>query len=94
MPPGPVTVTSTVPANPGGLVAVICVGETTTTLLAAIVPKSTTVPPFRSVPVIVTVVPPVSGPTAKLMPVTTGWYAISPEINAGPTGLPMPVARS
>ena len=71
-PPGPVTVTSTMPADSAGLVAVICVGETTTTLLAAIVPKSTTVAPLKPTPVIVTGVPPAAGPCDGLMPVTVG----------------------
>ena len=57
MPSGVVTVTSTVPV-PAGLVAVIWVLDTTSTLVAATPPKSTAVAPLKFVPVIVTVVPP------------------------------------
>ena len=53
MPPGVVTVTSTVPV-PAGEVAVICVELLTTTPVAALVPKSTAVAPVRLVPVMVT----------------------------------------
>ncbi len=69
MPPGPVTVTSTVPV-PGGLTTVICVAETTSRLVAGVVPKSTSVAPVKPVPVIVTGVPPPNGPPTGLMPVT------------------------
>ena len=62
MPPGVTTVTSTTPAAPAGLVAVIWVSELTVKLLAATVPKSTAVAPVKPVPVIVTVVPPAAGP--------------------------------
>ena len=65
------TVTSTTPV-PAGLVAVICVAELTVKLLAATVPEFTAVAPVRSVPVIVTVVPPAAGPGVGLMPVTLG----------------------
>ena len=54
VPPGVVTVTSTVPV-PAGLSAVIVVSLTTVTLVAAVVPKSTAVAPVKPVPVIVTV---------------------------------------
>ena len=57
---------------PGGSTAVIVVSETTVKLVAGRVPKSTTVAPVRSVPVIVTVVPPVTGPSVGLMLVTVG----------------------
>ncbi len=43
--PEPVTVTSTVAAVSAGLVAVISIGETTTTLVAAVVPNFTAVAP-------------------------------------------------
>ena len=61
MPPGPVTVTCTMP-DPAGLTAVIFVADTTVTLVAGVVPKSTIVPPVKSVPVMVTVVPPAAEP--------------------------------
>ena len=44
VPAGVVTVTLTTPAVPAGLVAVMEVGETTTTPVAALVPKSTASP--------------------------------------------------
>ena len=62
VPPGVVTVTSTVPALPAGAVAVTCEALTTVTLVATFEPNSTAVAPVRLVPVIVTVVPPAVGP--------------------------------
>ena len=70
-PPGPVTVTLTMPV-PAGLTAVISVEDTTVTLVAGVEPKSTIIPPVRFVPVIVTVVPPAVEPFAGLMPVNVG----------------------
>ena len=58
VPPGVVTVTSTTPAVPAGLTAVIVVELTTMTLMAAVAPKSTTVAPPKLFPVMVTLVPP------------------------------------
>jgi hypothetical protein len=72
VPPGVVTVTSTVPALPGGAVAVICVAPFTVKVVAGIVPNLTAVAPERAVPVIVTLVPPAAGPEAGLTPVTVG----------------------
>ena len=71
VPPGVVTVTSTTPV-PGGSSAVIVVSETTVKLVAGVMPKSTAVAPVKAVPVIVTVVPPVTGPSVGLMLVTVG----------------------
>ena len=71
VPPAVVTVTSTVPAVPAGLVAVICVAVSLT-IVAGVVPNSTAVAPVRFVPVIVTVVPPAVGPDVGLTPVTVG----------------------
>jgi hypothetical protein len=71
-----VTVTSTAPAAvAAGLTAVIVVSGLDvlgTKLVAAVLPKSTTVAPVRLVPVIVTLVPPATGPVAGLIPVTVG----------------------
>ena len=67
-----VTVTSTVPAVPAGLVAVICVAELTVKPVAAAVPNSTAVAPVRFVPVMVTLVPPAVGPAVGLTAVTAG----------------------
>jgi hypothetical protein len=61
VPPAVVTCTSTVP-EPAGDVAVIEVGLSTVKLAAAVEPKLTAVAPARSVPVIVTNVPPAVGP--------------------------------
>ncbi len=72
VPPGVVTVTSTVPAVPAGAVAVSEVPDTTVMPVAAAVPNLTAVAPPRLVPVTVTVVPPVAGPEVGLTPVTVG----------------------
>ena len=71
MPPGVVTVTSTVPADSGGLVAVICVAVSLVTAAAA-PPNFTAVAPARFVPVIVTVVPPATDPQLGPTLTTTG----------------------
>ncbi len=72
VPPGVVTVTSTMPALPAGEVAVICVAPFTVKLVAAVPPKDTAVAPLSAVPVIVTLVPPAAGPEGGLTPVTAG----------------------
>jgi len=72
VPPAVVTVTFTGPAVPAGAVAVIWVAEFTTTFVAAFAPKRTDVAPVRFVPVIVTTVPPATGPLAGLSAVTVG----------------------
>ena len=71
VPPGVVTVTSTVPV-PAGDVAVILVELTTVKVVAASVPKCTAVAPVKAVPVMVTEVPPAVGPEVGLTPVTVG----------------------
>ena len=71
VPLGVVIVISTVPV-PGGAVAVSWVGPSALKSLAGVLPNSTSVVPERSVPVIVTVVPPESGPDVGLIPVTVG----------------------
>jgi hypothetical protein len=73
VPAGVVTVTSTVPmAVAAGAVAVIVVSLTTVKDAAAVEPKLTAVAPRKSVPVMVTRVPPTSGPLVGLTAVTTG----------------------
>jgi hypothetical protein len=57
-----VTVTVTAPALPAGVVAVICVALTTTTLVAAVPPNVAVAPATKFVPVIVTAVPPAVEP--------------------------------
>jgi hypothetical protein len=57
-----VTVTVTAPALPAGVVAVMLVLLTTTTFVAAVLPKVTVAPEAKFVPVIVTAVPPAVDP--------------------------------
>lgn len=71
VPLGVVTVTSAMPA-PAGEVAVICVGPSTEKLAADVAPKWTALADAKSVPVIVTLVPPAAGPDDGLTPVTVG----------------------
>ena len=66
------TVTLTVPADPDGTTAVIFVVEETVTLLARTVPNFTVAVDVNSVPVIVTIVPPVAGPFEGVSFVTVG----------------------
>ena len=61
-PPELVTVTVTPPAPPAGVVAVIVVLFTTTTFVDALLPNFTVAPLAKFVPVIVTAVPPATGP--------------------------------
>jgi hypothetical protein len=56
------TVTVTAPALSAGVVAVIDVALTTTTLAAAVLPNVTVAPEAKFVPVIVTAVPPAVDP--------------------------------
>ena len=72
MPPGVVTVTSTVPAAPAGDVAVIDVALFTVKLAAAVAPNFTLVAPVKPVPVMATLVPPAVGPPTGEMEVTMG----------------------
>jgi hypothetical protein len=67
-----VTVTVTAPALPAGVVAVIDVLLTTTTLVAAVLPNITVAPLAKLVPVMVTDVPPATGPVFGLTLVTVG----------------------
>ena len=67
-----VTVTVTAPALPAGVVAVIVVLLTTTTLVAAALPNVTAAPAAKFVPVIVTAVPPATGPLLGLTLLTVG----------------------
>jgi hypothetical protein len=67
-----VTVTDTAPALPAGVVAVIVVLFTTTTLVAAVLPNFTVAPAAKFVPVIVTAVPPATGPPFGATLLTVG----------------------
>jgi hypothetical protein len=80
VPPGVVTVILTIPAEPGGEVAVILVAELTVKLEALIIPNLTAVAPVNTVPVTVTEVPPTNGPLFGEMLVTVGTAA-----DTGPT---------
>ena len=70
-PPIVVTLTSTMPV-PAGVTAVICVDESTVNDVAAVGPNETNVAPVKFDPVIVTVVPPASGPVDGEIDETTG----------------------
>ena len=73
MPLGVLTVTSTVAAAvTSAEVAPIWVEEATVKLSAAAVPKLTAVAAVKPVPVMVSAVPPPSGPARGLMVVTDG----------------------
>jgi hypothetical protein len=78
-----VVVTSTLagPAEPAGVTAVIEVGETTVKLVAAAPPIVTAAAPVKSVPVIVTEVPPPVGPEFGEMLVTVGPTAGTTNVN-------------
>jgi hypothetical protein len=67
-----VTVTATAPAVLAGVVAVIDVLLTTTTLVAAVLPNFTVAPATKLVPVIVTAVPPAVDPLLGLTLLTVG----------------------
>jgi hypothetical protein len=67
-----VTVTVTTPALAAGVVAVMEVALTTTTLVAAVDPNFTVAPEAKFVPVMVTAVPPATGPLAGDTLVTVG----------------------
>jgi hypothetical protein len=85
VPPGPVTVTSTVPptfeALPAGAFAVIDVAEFTVTPVAALPPKATVSPAAKFVPVTVTAVAPATGPEAGETALTVGAPAGRPYVN-------------
>src|SRR5664279_5434809 len=65
------TVTVTAPM-PAGLTAVICVAEFTTKLAAGVLPNFTAVAPVKLVPVMTTLVPPLSGPDVGARPLIVG----------------------
>ena len=67
-----VTRTLAVPAEPGGVVAVIEVALTAVTPVAGVPPMVTAVAPVKPVPVIVTDWAPASGPDDGLRDVTVG----------------------
>ena len=70
-----VTAMATAPAACGGATAVMLVGELTVNDVAATPPNVTAVAPVNAVPVMVTEVPPESGPVAGATDVTAGAIA-------------------
>jgi hypothetical protein len=78
VPLGVVTVTSTCPTDElAGVVAVISVSLTTTTLVAAVPPMVTAVAPVKPVPVMVIGVPTETGPYVGEMLVTVGIVVVA-----------------
>ena len=71
-PPAVLTLRLTGPAVPAGETAVICVGDTTVNEAASTAPNLTAVAPVRLVPLMVTVVPPATGPRAGATEATVG----------------------
>jgi hypothetical protein len=73
VPPGVVTVTSTVPAVWAGDVTVMVVPlPPTVKVVTTVLPKLTAVAPVKLLPVMVTLVPPAIGPPVGETPVTVG----------------------
>jgi hypothetical protein len=72
VPPTVVTVTSTVPAELAGEVAVTSVSESTVKPAAGVVPKVTAAASLKPVPEIVTEVPPAVGPEVGAIELTVG----------------------
>lgn len=70
-----VTVTSTVPAIPAGVTTIMDVSETTVKAIAGFPPKNTAVASVKFEPVMVTVLPPESGPMSGLTDVMAGGNA-------------------
>ena len=69
---GLVTTTLTAPAELAGVVAVIWVGLTTVTAVAAALPKAIVAPARKPVPLMVTAVPPPVGPLVGEMVAIVG----------------------
>ena len=72
VPPGVVTVTSTVPCAAAGVNSTISVSVTDSKVVTSTDPNDTVVRPSRFVPVIVTVVPPSTEPCCTDSDVTVG----------------------
>src|ERR1700740_524298 len=89
--------TVTAPAACAGVVAVICVGLTTTTFVAVLLPNVTVAPAAKFVPLIVTAVPPATGPLFGDMLLTVGTGPVTAEnvticMTQGPAELSVAVA--
>ena len=90
-----VTSMATVPAACGGATAVMLVGELTVKDVALTPPNVTAVAPVKPVPVMVTEVPPESGPLAGATEVTVGGIATLVLMSTDtPDALSWPVTRS
>jgi hypothetical protein len=91
VPPGLATVTSTVPADCGGTVAVIWLSDSTVNDVDAVAPNSTAVTALRPVPLSVTMPPPEAGPALGVTDeiAGTGSYVYWSPLNVGegPAGL-------
>src|SRR3974390_2654760 len=72
VPPGLVTVTSSVPGGDNGVTSVIDVSLATVMAVSATPAKLTAVAPVNPVPVIVRLVPPLAGPSVTESHVTRG----------------------
>ena len=77
-----VTLTAAWPAAPAGDVAVMEVAELTVKLVAATPPKLTAVAPVKLVPVMVTLVPPATGPVLGAIDVMVGAVLIQVKFPA------------
>src|SRR5215472_10460336 len=75
-PSGVLTVTFTVPL-PGGLTALIWVSASTLNVVAAVLPKDTSVVRAKPLPLITTFVPPTCGPLTGVMRVTATILAVA-----------------
>jgi hypothetical protein len=86
-----IAVTSTTPTDPAGERTTTSVDETTIGFGAETVPNLIAVAPVKSVPVIVTAVPPAGRPAAGLTAVIVGasWYVnwSSTEVELVPSGV-------
>jgi hypothetical protein len=72
VPPTVVIETVIVPGVPGGVLAVIDMGDVTVTVVAELPPIVTVLDPVKPEPTIVTVVPPLVGPAAGVTRVIDG----------------------
>jgi hypothetical protein len=88
VPSGVVTVIYTVPPAWGGAVTVMFVSEFTARLVAGVVPNLTAVAPVNLVPVIVTRVPPATGPLAGEIAVTPGLIVYVKRLACGAALVP------
>ena len=89
--PGTVTVISTVPGLPAGEVAVICVSLRIVKPTAAVLPNCKPVAVRKPDPVIVTLVPPPTGPRFGETPLITGTALGVAGLEAA-DALPVPMA--